>query len=459
MEQVLIAPGILEGEYEQAYASGIPIIPSSTGNLNFSSFLEPRDRLDMIRKAKEHRNIELVDRILRLKVDFGMKIKGIRCKNEKQKEFYERYVIPLLNEIIDDWVYEHNSMGDTFLHYGFMQDRIPMFLTIEDPERVFVDSILNKEIYTLRVPSNFREDIKKLIKKKQITNTSNLPLHIKKFILDKTRFDLELTKENMFRTTNLKSRYNRYTYPPLMRIHKAIELRELLTDGDFCAAYDLANRIIHTKVGSDKKYAPSPRVKSIHNRLVSRPPGNSYFSTQHDVSINWVGPDPKIWAEDKYKEVTTRILRWGGVTLTLIDGEGKGYASATVSTKSLERMIESDKRVFMRFVKHWFNLIDRKNGFTDKVKLLFERNALISKEEIMKEIEFLFNRGIYGIEDLCIEFNLDYEEQLEKMKKQKEDEKTFVPHFEPNQGLLENETGRPPTDSNEIKRDTNQPRP
>lgn len=415
----------------------------------------PRDRRQQIQKAKEYRKVDIIDRLLRIRVDFGLKVKDIVCKNPQQNEFYRKHVLPLLKRVAKKWIYEHSSLGDVFLHWGFKANKIPMYLIIEDPEDVDVKDALGQELYKVRFSSEFSEYVKELRSKRQL---GKLPRHILKALRSDNDV-LVLDKTHMFRTDNTKPDYETYSVPPLMRIAEAIELRRLLTEGDWVTAYGIKNEIIHCTAGEKDRPAQANRLKSLKNLVQSQPSGTMWLFTQHDVNIKRITPDASVWDTEKYKECNTRILQWGGITVTLIDGKGAGYASAIISTKSLVQSMKTDQEVFDNFVERFFGEIDKRNGFTDKAKIIYERNVLEEHNEFMERVKYLVGMGVYSIEDVCFLFGLDVEEQKLKKQNDKDLMELFVPWFEQNQGLLEGKQVGRPSNKEGVMRETDQPKP
>lgn len=464
------APGIKEQEYNIAFASAL-FNQELSSNPTFVQYKLPRDRISKIRKVKEYRKIDIIDRIIRIRADFGLNIKGIKVRNKnqmqkkKQQQYYEEKVLPLLNRIADQWEREHNTVGDTYLHFAFSptNNRDPLFLTVEDPEKIDTIQAFGIEQYAVRLSEDLKETIRKLKAKNQL---QVLPKYIVDQIEGKGNagrnlFDsgkLILTPENMFRTVNLKADYEPYSEPPLMAIAEALELRRLLTDADFVSAYSAGREIIHTKVGSEKKPAGKNKIQNVHEELTRHPPGVIFFTTGHDIETKRIEPNVKIWDASKYQECNNRILQWSGISVTIINGEGSAYGSALVSVKGFQQSIKSDRKEFERFAQHFFNEINKRNGWQgSKVSLVYDRDALVDTKDFLEEVKYLLGIGILGIEDLCLLFDYDYEEQLEKKKKQKKDEEYFTPHFEMNQGLI-GKNGRPAENNNSV-RNTNQPKP
>jgi hypothetical protein len=470
MSDIVFSQCVMETDYHAAYASSYNNDYSEYLNMNniqtFMGYIQPKDRFRKLQKSKEYRNVDIIDRVLRIRMDFGRKPKRIKCSSSRQKKFYDENVLPLLQRYYSQWVYEYHSLGDVFNHFGFdATDRIPSYILTEDPENVDVISALGAEMYKVKISGEFKRQVLKL---KEANLLDRLPSHLARYFRknDNIGNTVTLTYENMYRTTNTKPDYTLYSEPPLMKIAEALELRRLLTASDFSTATK-KNEIIHTQVGNkdEKGSKADSRVKAIHEAVTRHPPGDVYLTTAYDVDIKRIGPDPKAWGKEKYEEANSRILQWAGVTVTLISGESSAYGSAVASFRGLEASIDSDCQVFDQFVKHFFSEINRRNGFKDEVSLVYESNRLVDMKDRLAIIKYLVGMGSWGYQDLCEEFDLEVQEQL---KKKQWDNKNVVdiakPWFEEKQGLLAedptvssggNEPGRP----GDPTRNTNQPRP
>ncbi|MDP4224807.1 MAG: hypothetical protein Q8910_00355 [Bacteroidota bacterium] len=467
------------------------------GVMTFLDQLTPKDRRQKIDRAKQYRNVDIIDRILHIRMEFGRKPKRIKCKNARQKQFYEENVLPLLKDYYTKWVYEFHSIGDVFNHFGFKPDdeRTPMFILSENPLAVDVINVFGNEYYKLKMASNLKQ-IFRLLKEKRIDIASilntgmvdkdiapdlkqeiidilnQLPKHLLRALSSNTNDILIINQENMYRTSHAKPDYCTYSEPPLMKVAEPIELRRLLTASDFATATK-KNEIIHTRVGNEKDGSKSkdPKViEDVHKKITNQTQGDTYLTTGYDVKIERIGPDPKSWGKEKFEESNTRILNWAGVTLTLISGESSAYGSSVVSLKGLEASIDSDCEVFDQFVKHFFNEINKRNHFRDEVKVEYEPNRLIDFKNRMELVRYLVDMGGMAWEDFCNEFNVDPKEQLAKKKKDNEEVLGVAkPWFEIKQGGLSadlgvqpskptNGDGKPGRKGNPV-RDTNQPRP
>lgn len=417
-----------------------PITPM---NLTFSSIMVPTDRLGQIRKARQYREIDLIDRLLRIPVDFGTNIKGLKfnSKNPKQQEMYEEIVLPLLENIIAEWFYDTNSLGDVFLHFGFNpnDNKTPMFLQVEKQEDVDIEEALGIEQYKIRVSSDFREQVKKLRENKQI---KQLPDYLQRYLNQTNKDTLLLTQSNMYRTSNLKNSYTKYTTPPLMKIAKAIELRESLLESDYLLAFETKKSILHAKVGDEKAKGGGVEGKRVQGvlELLTSQQGTYILATPADVKLEWVTPDSKLFAQDKYKESYSRIMDWAGISVIVVNGgdSSTGNNTAVVSLKGVAQSIKRQQKIFQKFCEHYFNEINKKNGWAGskyKVELEFGRNNLLDSKELQSEVEFLLDSGLYGWKDACLAYDLDPELQLEKRKFDWDNRESIAPHYEKSQGL------------------------
>lgn len=417
-----------------------PITPM---NLTFSSIMVPTDRIGQLKKARQYREIDLIDRLLRIPADFGANIKGFKfnSKNPKQRKLYEEIVLPLLENIIVEWFYDTNSLGDVFLHFGFNpnDNKTPMFLQIEKQEDVEIEEALGIEQYKVRVSSDFREQIKKLRDNNQI---KKLPSYLQQYVNQPNKDKLLLTRSNMYRTSYLKNSYSRYTTPPLMKIAKAIELREILLEVDYTLAFEAKKSILHARVGDEKQKAGGVDQKRVDQvlKLLSSQQGTYILSTPADVKLEWVTPDPKLWSQEKYKEAYSRIMDWAGISVIVVNGgdDSIGNNMAIVSLKGVQQSIGRLQKIFKKFCEHYFNEINRRNswiGSQYKVELEFCKSNLRDSKELQSEVEFLLDNGIYGWQDACLVYDLDPNKQFVKRQWDWENRETIAPYYEKSQGL------------------------
>lgn len=476
MPNLSVAPGLREEEYREAFAEQL-IMPSPFDE-RFGSFTGatiPRDRKRRIRKAKEYCDIDIVDRILRIKVDFGFRLREFDgFESARQRDFYNNHVLPMIQDIIPAYIYERNTLGDVFFHYADRPNStIPMFLTIEDPERVEVETALGIEQFNVEISATFKENVRKL---KDRGRLDMLPSYLQNLFDPNGMIQnkLPLGNDNMYRVDFYKRKYEEYSDPPLMKISTPLELRNALTDMDYTATYGLKKGILHFKVGNDKepKSKDPAKIEALKKLVMSQPPGAFMLFTNSDVDLEFHYPKPEIWSASKYEAVEKRILEWSGISTTIISGEGSAYATAIVSLSGLRQQLLADRENFEKFLFAYCRLINKKNGFRKVPKPVWARESLETNTDFLARVKYLVGIGVYGIEDLCREFGLNFDEQLAKKRKDAKYRDVFVPHFEEKQGIVSNmfgvrndggneggdDKGRPKTNNMNV-RDTRQPRP
>jgi hypothetical protein len=164
-------------------------------------------------------------------------------------------------------------------------------------------------------------------------------------------------------------------------------------------------------------------------------------TTRGDIKISAVDLkmadmfDPK-----RFQECNKRILDYFGISVAFVPSvmADVNNAIASVSTKPFQESIQTDRKIFEKFVQPFFEEINRKNNYNEIPSIEYDINGLNS-DELLKVLQFLFNCGVVSYQDLCSLHGYDYEEQL--VKKEWDQEHKFVirPWFEASQGLLQDE--------------------
>jgi hypothetical protein len=447
-----VVPIDFENKYEQV-----------TG---LQSFVMPKTFDNMLHKAKEYRRIDIVQRLMRIRTDFGSKIKGFRYPSKASKAFWERtFKTVNIRRFCRNFLYDLNTLGVVYPLWE-IDETGPLFLTIYDPEKVRTVSALGQEVHFIE-PDDQVLDFIRNMDAKQKTQVY-IPDYLEKAAKSIKR-EVPVPKDRIMRICLVmtKTDYEANPVPPLMSVYDSLALRKLLIDTDFSTAYGIRNEIIHVTEGESQRPTTKQKLQQLEELFKNHGKTLMLF-TNHTVTINRIAPDSKIWDPQKYKAAEDRILQWGGITKTLITGEGASYASAYISIKALRESIETDREHFEEFFYEFCEQIARKTGRRGIPEIIWDRTSLKEDKAFLQELEFLTKWGIYDPEDLCKEFDIDYDSQVEKRKNNDSNNEFFVPHFEPSQGLLsakfgvngssgeEGVAGRP--SANRVQ-NTNEPRP
>jgi hypothetical protein len=409
-----------------------------TSNKSFPDLLIPNDYVEQIKKAKELRNDDLVDRLLRIRQDYFARIKEFKCKNKTQQKFYNDNVLPLIKRFARQWQYEYSSVSEVFSHYSFKKDnKTLMFLRSESGENIKPTEAFGYEMYEIRISYQLKQQIKKLIKEGKI---DKLPDYLLKAI-DETRQikdTITLDKENMYRSCNQKSDYELRPKPNLLRIIKSISLRQYLLELDFVNAYaSQKTSIIHSKCGTkDKPWAPE-KVEKLHKLITERAPGQCFLTTPGDCEIAQIQINlNELFGKGKFEECNKNILDFMGIPIVFVPTQAGGInnQSVIVSLKPFEESIKSDRKIFQEFVNTLCEEINKRNGFTKIPILEYEHTNIRDASELIKELQFLSDRGVLSFEDVCLEFDLDLDEQMLKKKYDWEHRDDQAPVIELSQG-------------------------
>ena len=427
-------------DYQGAYFN----LNYGSGTLDFANFMIPKRYDQQVRKAKELRNYDICDRLLRIRQDYTLPIKGFKfkCASKKQQKFYDDFVLPLVQDFASQWIYERHTIGDVYAHFGFMPDgKTPMYLTVEDSINITPVSALGYEMYEIRLSNEFVKQVKKLQKEGKI---DKLPLYLRKAIDNNGKVNNKITLDtnSMIRTTNQKQDYEEVSFPPMLRILKSLALREFLIDIDYVNAFgSQKSSIVHIQCGEKEtlKNWDNPKIKQIHDLVTNRAPGQLFLTTRGDVKINPVNINlNELFDPKKFEECNKRILDFFGISIVFIPSESTGINNSTVyvSLKPLEQSIKSDRKVFEKFLNKYFKVINKANNFVEIPKVEYELTNIRENKELISELTFLFEKGIISFYDLAPIFGYDIETQLESKKKAWENRKNVSPYFENSQGLL-----------------------
>jgi peptide methionine sulfoxide reductase MsrA len=411
------------------------------GMNTFTNFTIPKYYKDQVVKAKELRNYDIVDRLIRIRQDYTLPIYQFKCKLKKQQKFYNEVVLPLVKDISKQWIYEHLSVGDTYGHYGFKSDKkTPMYFVIEDSTSITPISALGYEIYKIKLSPDLKEQIKKLKKENMI---DRLPEYLRKAIdpnSGQINSEITLDKSNMNRSVNQKQNYELRSKPPLLRIMKSLVLREFLIDLDHMNAFgSQKTSIIHTRCGSEKEPIKDDKLlKSIHEMITNRPPGQVFITTRGDISIGSVNIDlSKMFDNKKFEECNKRVLDFFGITVAFVPSgmTGINNSTVTVSVEPLIASMETDREIFNNFLTPFFEEINRRNGFNEIPELQYSLTNLTENKEFREKLRFLFDTGVISYQDICEIYSYSQESQLEKRKWDHANRDNISPTWELSQGL------------------------
>ncbi len=431
------------------------------------SFAMPKSYEAKLKLAKEYRKIDIVQRLMRIRVDFGSKIQGYRYPNKTQRKFWEAAFSKVnMRRFIRNFLFDLNTLG-VVCPLWEVDDGGPLFLTAYDPELVRTVSAFGQEAHYIQLDGRIKIFLDSL------TAEQRQQVHIPSYIrskLDGWSNEVLVPSDNMVRVCLNKMDYESNPDPPISSIFDSLSLRKLLIDTDFSTAYGIRNEITQVTEGDEKRPTSRSKLKELQS-MFDKPGKSLLLFTNHTVNIKRHAPDPKMWAPEKFKAAEERIFQWGGIAKALINGEGGSYATSYISIKSLMQSVQTDREYVEEFFDAFCKQVALAAGLKAWPSIVWDNTTLREDKAWQNELDFLMKWGIYGPRDLCEVFNIDYNKQVSQRESDREqDQKFMIPHFESAQGLLATqfgleganttkvgEPGRPQTDPR--PKQTIEPRP
>jgi len=236
---------------------------------------------------------------------------------------------------------------------------------------------------------------------------------------------------------NSGGREDRMTKPTMCSIFDALQLRELLIDGDYSVAYLIKNCITMVKTGepitsgpktgSRVNWAKQPDLDGLKQQF--RTPSKAIrIYGNHTLTIDFVFPDIALFAPVKYQTVEKRILMWAGISLGLMIGEGGNYATLYVNIKKLTAKVKKYRRMIGRLIEKFYQ--DIKPDFISKEdvpQVKWDEDLLKEPRQLLQEISMLVKQGLLSGESALDTFDQESAVELERKKKEDKSKKYWIP--------------------------------
>jgi len=248
---------------------------------------------------------------------------------------------------------------------------------------------------------------------------------------------------------NEKGLNDRLIPPRMQSIFYDISILEMLIDGDSQVAFYTKNVVLHVKGGESITSGQKAGSKAymVNNDDLTAMKGNFRnvskalrIFTQHFWKMEYVFPDPKVWAPDKYKALIERITVWSHAGAGLISGTGSNYSISYIKLKDLIAYIRKLRKLIGRMWEEVFALAaDGLEGkqFVKKnnvPKVQFDEQALKEPRVLIEELKMLYSQGILDSASVLQETGRSPKTVLARKKKEQENPLDYTPIFEKSQG-------------------------
>ena len=255
---------------------------------------------------------------------------------------------------------------------------------------------------------------------------------------------------------SMKGTRDRQVSPSMARVFDSVELRRLIKDGD-ATIFLFIQRLIHQiKVGAKDTGSALSRVRGSASQLTPAKAKEiiTKLETANKAMVEVTPPDwehvfvhpPKeLWESTKYDAPEMRIAQWSRIAPIIASGNGANYSGGYIYLKGLGGKISAYRERVAAMLQYVYRIY----GGYETVKIGFNQLILKEHAQILKEVEFL--KKHYGMSPRLAFSSLGYDWQIQENDMgtlfQEEDMQTlYTPFFEPNQGLLSEEAGRPSGD-------------
>lgn len=388
--------------------------------------------------------VGLLYRIMMLKVAFI--VDGLRVYHEDDK-IEEKY--REINEEIDieqyakNAAFEHEVVGEWYPYLSWQGEELTK-LTILDPEQIKVKSVFGKDLIYLKPNSEIanlindpdpevRKRVRKILPSKYYKNW-------------KEGKEVLFDEDEIFRCTNQKAYHENYAHTPVEPIFDDLALLSMYKESDYSIAYKIKKAILQVKVGNKDLFDGEPvpeKILDMAEKLFQNPSESAEVFTQWFMDAEWIIPDGDIYSNEKYAPVIDSIIGWSGMSAFI--GEGSGaQASAEIEASMFYEDVKKARKEIRKSILEIYKRIAEKKGiktYGDNLqlpKVKFSNLNLMSNEDKLNTIEFLYKHGLLSPDTTLETFDYDIQEEFkiksEDGKKEKYLDLITVP-FEPSQDV------------------------
>ncbi len=380
----------------------------------------------------------IVRTVIDTMVDFSStKFKNM-TENKKAKKFFDTHCrFADMDKLLREIFLEYYLIEDVFVYRG---DRntvktgpdvgsVYYPYTVLNPAKVEIlgPLLFDSEIIALNLDDDLFKALSQWpeLEKRLI---GNLPEDIKKLIGVRKQIPLDVEKAS--RISRRRQSYQRYSVPFVMSAARPLLVKRRLREMDLATAEGNINTLVVVKVGNDEYPADGPQLKAMAALLKNT--AKSYeLVCNHTVQVEFLRPDFKSLFAEKYEELDKDIDKAMGMPLLLITGEGNSSGAAFWSLLAVVEKLNRGRHVVARWLEEEYRKIAELEGLKEYPKVVFDRLSL-RDEKVFKDIMMNLNdRGMLDVESMLDDADFDYEEILERKKRDAENEDIWKPIYVP----------------------------
>jgi len=432
-ETISSVPGV----YNERFAKRNPI-----ADLNIPKDIMGIFSLSM-RYAEDH---YIVNRTVKIKKDFATREMTLLGK-DTTKSYYESLFRRLkMRQLLGQVFRYYWITGRVVVYWGAA--RPIEGLCMLDPRYIIVRRFLNKcnvflkpkpRWYSILTERKDSPEYKFLV--------DNLPPYWIPFI--KKNEEIPLKDEEFALIENNLSLFNvrsndEYAVngSPLSAAFRPLQIASMLMAGDFSVAWMIKNMVALFSIGdpkNEKEYTPPDQIalQKLATAFV-RPEYAMNAFVDPTVNIRYITPDPSLFDNKKYLQVTTEIEYVMGVPGCFTSGSGD-FASNSMSLKPFREDIQNARTDIMEMFFWKFLSIAREGVSTRRTgnedpEIEFDNDCLKDDKIIQDELNGKWDRGAISNRSLLEGKAKDFDTELERKKDEKQYAEVLLPLYAIAQG-------------------------
>jgi len=328
--------------------------------------------------------------------------------------------------------------------------KLPALITLINPESIKIPSNLvalgQKAIYL-----QYDESLINLLSQDGRSNPdaaivkSMIPRATVESLLSNSNSGLDGIRLNPKFVTHLARRkkdYQGWGVPYLSRLFSDIALLERLRALDESISEGLINLVTIFKVGTEDHPASQARLNKFA-ALIRNSKANHVLVWAHDIDVQQVGPDGKILNfAAKTKDAKENLLIGLGIPPTLM-ASSQARGDAWVSILALVERLSQWRKTITLWLENICSQIAEANGFSQTVKVKWDRMNLVDEKSVKNLILAFYDRGLISKHTSLKDGNYDYDKEKGLKEDEKPDEKLFEPPDLPFSSTTETSKQRP----------------
>lgn len=372
----------------------------------------------------------------------------LECRNKDILRYYEELVKDLkLNYWIKLLSHEYFLLGDVFPFLeidckqchgtGVKKDNKPCnhpdgkfkSITILNPDYVNVkDSPFPEQRDYELIPD---EELKKTVATREPRAVfDRLPDSIKKMVA--TGQPIPLSKRSVSHIKHSECAYGKYGTSMLRRLFTILAYKTKLMTANWIIAERLILPVRVVKLGEKERPAGPDDIADMQAQMaaVANDP-NLTIVTHHAFDYEWHGAEGKIHNIDTaLEQIGKEILDGLMLNQAILNGEMQGYAGAAVGIEILIKRLDSWRHALADWIdEHIFKPTAMMQGFVDEEKskeanrtvylfptIKWNDMQLRDKSNRLQMLMQLFDKGLISAEYLLEEFDIDYDQEIERKR-------------------------------------------